>query len=279
MNTKVNQPIVIGYALLVGLAVFFSSSPTAWGHGGGGDIALFSTGNQVDVGFAILDPNDDIQLVFDPNEDVFLSVLLPVSPNPIVPWQFASSEPGFDADGGALPANAEISFNLLNLWHWDPNSSSSVSFSPADSSLSAGVAPQGENSLSNGGFHDHPFFGVASGSGSPAHGIYVGKLTVSVDGLADSAPYYMVSLVTEEVTSLADPNAQVAAAEEIGELVRLYAEDPNSNPVPMFGSTDFTFYADAVNHVRTSASVPEPTSLALIAALLLSTGGLRTRRS
>lgn len=280
MNTAIKSYLPICFALLVCLSLFCTTSHQAWGHGAGGDIALFSTGNQVDVGFAILDPNDDIQVFFDPDEDVFLNVLLPLPPgNPFVPWEFGSDEPGFDADPNELTPNGEISFNMLELWYWDPNSSASVSLSPAGPDLSSGVAPQGESAFSNGGFHDHPFYGVASSSGTPANGIYVGKLTVSVQDLEDSDPYYMVSVITDEITQLSDPNDQITAAEEIGEMVRLYAEDPNSNPVPFYGGTDFTFFADAVNHVRALAAIPEPSTTTILVALLLSTGGLRIRRS
>ena len=41
---------------------------------------------------------------------VFLSVLLPVAPNPAVPWDFGSPEPGFDADEGELPPGYEPAF-------------------------------------------------------------------------------------------------------------------------------------------------------------------------
>ena len=279
MNTTSRSYLTTGFALFVCLGIIATFTPEAWGHGAGGDIALFSTGNQVDVGFAILDPNDDVQLVFDPDEDVFVNVLLPITPVPgFVPWQFASDEPGFDADEGEFTPGAEISFNMQELWYWDPNASASVLLSPASSSLSSGVAPQGESAFASGGFHDHPFYGVASDSGLPANGIYVGKLTVSVDELDDSDPYYMVSVITDVVTGISDPNARVTAAEDIGEMVRLYADDPGSNPVPIYAGTDFTFFADAVNHVRALAAIPEPNTVAILSVLLLSTGGMRLGR-
>ena len=279
MNTATKCYLPIGLAFLVCICLFGTTSHRAWGHGAGGDIALFSTGNQVDVGFAILDPNDDVQVFFDPDEDVFLNVLLPITPTPFVPWEYASDEPGFDADPNELTPNGEISFNMLDLWYWDPNASASVSLSPAGATVSSGVAPQGESAFANGGFHDHPFYGVASSSGLPAHGIYVGKLTVSVEDLDDSDPYYMVSVITDEITQLSDPNDQIAAAEEIGEMVRLYADDPNSNPVPFYGGTDFTFFADAMNHVRALAAIPEPSTTTVFVALLLSSGVMRIRRT
>ena len=278
LNIK-NNYVSTFMAMCLCLGLISCLSSHAYGHGAGGDIALFSTNGQVDVGFAILDSNDDIQLVFDPDEDVFFNVLLPSTPTPFVPWQFASDEPGFDADNGTLPAGAEISFNLLDLWYWDPTTSSSVSLSPAGSSISAGVAPQGESVFGNGGFHDHPFYGINSTSGVPADGIYVGKLTVSVDGLDDSDPYYMVSVVTDVVTGLGNPGDQVTTAEEIGELVRNYLDDPGTYPAPMHSGTDFTYFADAVTHVRALAAIPEPSSAVLLTVLLTTLGGVRIGRS
>lgn len=258
-------------------ALLAATSSVVWAHGAGGDIALFSTAGQADVGFAILDDDDDLQLVFDPEEDVFLSVLLPISqPNPIVPWDYGSAEPGFDADEGTLPPEADIAYNLLELHYWN-GAGSSVALSPAPS-IQAGVAPSPEKSFASGGFHSHPFFGVNDPSGLAAEGVYVGKLTVSVEGLDDSDPYYMVSLVTDEVTELATNDEQVEAAEAIGEMVRLYIEDPTLHPTPMYGSTDFTFYADAVAHVRALAAIPEPTTLALVGTTLLLCGASTRRR-
>ena len=279
MRIITRNSFTFGLALCACLGLISCLNSQAYGHGAGGDIALFSTNGQVDVGFAILDSNDDIQLEFDPNEDVFFNVLLPINPTPFVPWQFASDEPGFDADDNTLPPGKEISFNLLDLWYWDPNTSSSVTLTPADSSLSAGVAPQGESVFASGGFHDHPFYGINSTTGVPADGIYVGKLTVSVDGLDDSDPYYMVSVVTDVVTGLGDPGDQVTAAEEIGELVRNYLDDPGTYPAPMHSGTDFTYFADAVTHVRALAAIPEPSSAVLLTVLLTTLGGVRIGRS
>ena len=140
------------------------------GHGGGGDIALFATGGQADVGFAILDEDDDVQVFFDPDEDVFLSVLLPIASNPVVPWDFGSPEPGFDADENALPGEADITYNLLNLWYW--NGEGDVDFAPAVG-VAGGVAPNTQETFANGGFHSHPFFGVDSSAGLAANGVYV----------------------------------------------------------------------------------------------------------
>ncbi|QDS97090.1 PEP-CTERM sorting domain-containing protein [Adhaeretor mobilis] len=263
--------------LLLTLALLggFSAGQRAYGHGAGGDIALFSTNGQVDIGFAILDDDDEDQLVFDPHENVFSLVLLPQNPNPVVPWQFGSSEPGFDANEETLPPEADIAYNLLELQYWD-GQSSEVLFTSA-TGINSGVAPTGKSDA-EGGFHSHPLFGVADPNGTAAEGVYVGKLTVSVEGLTDSAPYYMVSLVTDAVTGLGTVAEQEAAAEEIGEMAKLYSEDPLNNPAPTYGGSDFTFFANAISQVRAEA-VPEPSSLALAGILHVGTGSVRRRRS
>ncbi len=257
--------------LLTILFSCFVTGTIAWGHGAGGDIALFSTNGQVDVGFAILDEDDDQQVFFSPNENVFSLVLLPLTPNPVIPWQFGSSEPGFDADDSSLPPEADIVYNLQELSFWDGQQNGSVQFSPA-TGINGGVAPNPEKSFASGGFHSHPLFGVTDPSGTAADGVYVGKLTVSVEGLTDSDPYYMVALVTESVTNLGTVDEQVAAAEAIGEMARLYADDPTRNPAPIYGGVDFTFFANALGEVRTQA-IPEPTSIALATVLLVAVAG------
>lgn len=256
-------------------AVLPTPDRVVWAHGAGGDIALFATAGQADVGFAILDDDDDVQVFFDPDEDVFLSVLLPITPNPLVPWEFGSSEPGFDADEGTLPPEADISYNLHELWYWD--GAGSVDFSPAIGT-NAGVAPQPEKSFASGGFHSHPFFGVETPTGDAPEGVYLARMTVSVEGLADSDPYYMTSLVTGVVNGLSTIDEQVAAAEAIGEMVRLYADDPGSNPIPTYDNTDFTFYADAVNFARELAAVPEPSSAMLVVGGCLVVAGFANGR-
>lgn len=246
------------------------SKSEAWAHGAGGDIALFATEGQADVGFAILDDDDDVQEFFDPDENVFSSVLLPVGTNPQVPWDFGSPEPGLDADEGALPENAGITVNLLDLSYWD--GSGGVSFSPF--TLDGGFAPDMMQSAPDGGFHSHPYFGVGDPEGVAPNGVYVGKLSISVEGLTDSKPFYMVSLVTDSINSIADIDERTDAAESLGEMVRHYLEDPAGHETPVFNGTDFSFFADAVAEVRVLA-IPEPSSLL---SALIAVGVLARRR-
>jgi hypothetical protein len=246
----------------------------AWAHGAGGDIALFSTGGQADVGFAILDDDDIEQVVFDPNVNVFMSVLLPQSPNPIVPWEFGSPEPGLDSNEGTLPASAEIRINLLELLYWD--GTGPVAFAPAVG-INGGFAPQPMQSFPDGGFHSHPLFGVENPTGVAPSGVYVGKFTVSVTGLTDSDPFYMVSLVADGVNGLADEEDRIEAAEMIGEMVRLFADDPLGNPDPVFGGVDYTYFANAVSAVRTMAAVPEPGSLVIVGIMTVAAFACRRR--
>ncbi|TWT77237.1 hypothetical protein Pla123a_18920 [Posidoniimonas polymericola] len=257
-------------------AAVAAGSSTAYGHGGGGDIALFATDGQADLGFAILDDDDDLQVVFDPDENVFLSVLLPQAPNPVVPWDFGSPEPGLDANEGSLPPSAEIVMNLIELQYW--NGAGPMSFSSL-TGVSGGVAPQPLQSFPDGGFHSHPLFGVEGAGAAPPAGVYVGKLTVSVEGLSDSDPYYMVSLISDSVTAITDEDHRIEAAEAIGALVRNYAADPLASPTPVYEGVDFTYYAEAVMHVRGMASVPEPASGVLVALCLAFGAAARVQRS
>ena len=238
------------------------AGPEALAHGSGVDIAVFTTGGKADVGYAKLDDDDIVQIEFDPNDSVFQAVLVPLVPNPIIPYDLSSSEPGYDANEGALPALAEIFWNLQELTYWD--GVGAPSFTPA-AGVSGGYAPQPVITQASGGFHAHEHFGLKdlTAEGQPIpNGVYLAKFTISVSGLADSDPYYMVSLVESTVNGAANP---VALAEEIGEAVIAFMEDPSSG-APIVGGKDFSFYASAVRHAE-ALTVPEPATLALVAML------------
>lgn len=252
-----------GVALLTALLVATAANEVL-AHGGGGDIALFTTGGQADVGFAKLDADDITQIEFNPDDNVFQSILLPFTPNLIVPWTFASPEPGYDADEGALPNGATITLNTLDVQYWDGNGA--VSFSSAVG-IAAGYAPPTHaTNPADGGFHAHPFFGVVDAGQAVSDGIYLTKLTVSVSGLTDSDPYYMVSLVDSAIAEAED-------AEALGESVRAYLDDPSGSPIPTFNGQDYTYYANAILHVE----APEP-GTAMLAALALAGVFARRRR-
>ncbi len=246
---------------LVSLALG-DAAQEAFAHGSGGDIAVFTTAGKADVGYAKLDDDDIVQIAFDPNDSLFQAVLVPLTPNPIIPWDLSSSEPGYDANEGALPALAEIFWNLQELSYWD--GVGAPSFTPAIG-VSGGYAPQPVITQASGGFHAHEHFGLEdlTADGQPIpNGVYLAKFTISVTGLEDSDPYYMVSLVESLVNEAADP---VALAEELGDAVIAFMEDPSSG-VPVFAGKDFSFYASAIRHAE-SLAIPEPTALALVAML------------
>ena len=252
-------------SIAMGLAslITFGAAPAVFAHGSGGDIAVFTTAGQADVGYALLDDDDIHQIAFDPNDSVFQAVLVPlVGAPPFIPYDLASTEPGYDANEGALPAVAEIRWNLQELQYW--NGVGAPSFATAVG-VSGGYAPQPVLTTVDGGFHSHQHFGLEdlTADAQPiADGVYLAKFTVSVSGLTDSEPFYMVSLVESTVNSAADP---IAMAEEIGEAVIGFMADPSSG-APVVAGKDYSFYASAIQHAE-SLTVPEPTTLALVAML------------
>ena len=245
------------------LLLFFTTATNSLAHGGGGDIAVYETNGKVDVGFAVLDDQDIKQISFDPNDRVFQAVLTTVTP-PFAPWMdFSSSEPGFDANEGDLPIDAEIEWNVLSISYWD--GSGTPTFTPV-ASLQAGYSPNPwtEPTDSLGGFHAHPSFGLGDlGTGSTLpDGVYLAELTISVETLDDSDPFYLVTLIDSVINSQADDDAIVAAAEEVGQLTRDYLNDPLVGE-PIFAGENFAFYAEAIQHVEALA-IPEPSSAWLL---------------
>lgn len=252
-----------------------STSEELYGHGAGGDISIFSittpAGEKVAVGFAILDDDDIEQIFFDPHDKVFNNILIPRTPTilPPIPWTLGSAEPGFDANEGELAPLKPIYFNLVNLQYWD--GSGGVNFGPPPAGLTGGFAPQPSLTFADGGHHSHPVFGI-QGGGTP-DGVYLATLTVSIDTMIDSDPFYMVSLVDQALyTGDAETNAE--NAEMLGELVRAYLEDPNNHPEPEFGGKNYKYYADAIRYAET-LPIPEPGGLGLLVMALM--GMLATR--
>lgn len=263
------------FKAVCGFACVALAACHALGHGGGGDIAVFETAGQVDVGFAVLDDNDIEQVAFDPNDRVFQAILTPLAgAPPFIPWDFGSSEPGFDANEGDLPAEAEIGWNVLSIQHWD--GVGELAFSPA-TGVEGGYAPQPDLTDTLGGFHAHPTFGLSDLTDDLLplpDGVYLTELSVSVTGLADSDPFYLVALVDGVVNAQPDP---VAAAESLGEAVRDFLDPQTIDPgfgAPTLGGKNFGFYAEAIQYAE-SLVIPEPGA----AALLLTALGFASTRS
>lgn len=256
MRNTLNGRVAQFFLILAAVAV---GSSEVLAHGGGGDIAVFSEGGQVAVGFAVLDDDDIEQVLFDPTDKVFEAILLPQPPIPGLP-DVGSSEPGYDANEGELASSASLTVNIHSLLYW--NGSGAVNFAPAVG-VDPSYTPNNANVAADGGFHAHLVFGLTDTvvDAQPlADGVYLAQLSVSVAGMTDSNPYYLVTMVDELVTGSMDPEGD---AEAIGALVRAYMEDPLGAPAPIYGGKDFTFYANAIGNVE---AIPEPMSL-LLAAL------------
>lgn len=269
-------------SLTAAYAVLLSSfATTAFGHGGGGDIAVYSTNGQADIGFATLDEFDISQTSFDGTDRVFQAILTPLT-ELAGDWDLGADEPGFDANEGQLPIDAVISWNVVSIKHWDGQGA--VDFTPT-TDVVGGYDPAVEFADENGGFHAHPFFGLNDNTddGLPiANGVYLTEMTISVTGLLDSDPFYLLALVDDAISSLAvtDSSGEVvnmddaiAAAESLGEQTRDYLAGTSTSP-PMLGNDSYAFYADAIAFVEAQA-IPEPGAAALA---LLSLVGLASRR-
>lgn len=255
---------LIGLVCLVTACMSALEPNRAMAHGGGGDVAVFTTNGKADVGFAVLDENDVEQIQFDPDDSVFTTIL---APGALFGLALSSTEPGLDANEGDLPANARLSVRVQELLYWDGVGSVSLS---AAQGVQALFFPDFVSTDSQGGFHWHPLYGMRdlTNDGQPIpDGVYVAKATVRVVGLAESDPYYLVTLADQRIGQAPDPEG---AAETLGEGVRAYQADPANQPPPTLGGKNFAFYAEAINYVERLAVVPEPTStgFAWLAALL-----------
>jgi hypothetical protein len=262
--------------IAVGVVVANAAS-IALAHGAGGDIGLWSIttpgGEKIDVGFAELDDDDINHIFFDRRDEVFNNVLLPRTPTilPPIPWSMGTAEPGLDADPGELAPVQPLTLNVQEMTYW--NGVGAVNFGALPAGLSGGYAPQPSLVFADGGHHSHPVFGIMGG-GTP-DGVYLSKVTVHINTMIDSDPYYKVSLVEQDLyTGNNDQNAD--NAEALGELVRAYLADPLNNPEPVFGGKNYKFYADAIAFAET-LPVPEPAAFGLVAAALIGMFSMRRR--
>jgi hypothetical protein len=269
MSFAIRTNVILQIALCFASGLIVASAERdAFAHGSGGDLAVFSTGNQVDVGFALLDDDDINQVFFDPNDSVFQAVLAPLAP--FIPFDLGAPEPGWDANEGELPPSSTITPMVISLQYW--NGTGPVSFAPA-AGVSGGFYEPTFVANNQGGFHKHFIFGLADLTADalpiPA-GVYLAKLKASVTGLVDSNPFYEVVLVDPLITLSADPEG---AAESLGVAVFDYVADPRTNPPPMFGGKSFVYFADAIRYAE--SLVPEPTTLMLATIAI---AGVPTRR-
>jgi hypothetical protein len=223
------------------LGCFALGPRTVFGHG---DVWLYADtpANTLAVGVV-----DETATVYTPDERVFVSILTPDG-LPFSPFDFSSTEPGFRAAAGDLPASQPISLTVdwLKVWNGaglDPVSDASFSFD-----LSGGFG-----SAANGSLHEHALFGLTAASASPvADGVYVASIRAATAGVDESEPFYFVMLKDDLVASEDD-------AEELAELLEAFEE---GGPAPVFAGKDFSFFEEAVEFVE---AIPEPSGLGLAA--------------
>jgi hypothetical protein len=278
-----NYSIGLVARILAAVAVVIISTNTssvAFAHGAGGDIGLWSFavpgGQKIDVGFAELDEDDINHIFFDRTDEVFNNILLPRTPTvlPPIPWTLGSPEPGLDANEGELAPVQPLTLNLQDIKHWNGNGA--VNFIPLPPVFAAGYAPQPSLTDAEGGHHSHPVFGIQDlGGGTPPDGVYLATVTVHINTMIDSDPYYKVALVDQALYT-GDDEQNAANAEALGELVRAYLADPVNNPEPVFGGKNYKYYADAILYAET-LPVPEPATFVALAVALLATISIRRR--
>jgi hypothetical protein len=276
------SPAVLKLALVTTTAMLAWASP-ARAHS---DIFVTDVGGRVAVGGANDLFTDDEH--YDLSTRVFEGVMIPGFPPGPAPADYGRDEPGFFAAAAGvvdapplppgatyLPATATVSVdfpafavggNSDSLFYWD--GSGAVDFQPILASQ-PGVAMALDNNPigaigATGGLHVHAAYELDNGTtGVPADGVYLVAPTVSVAGLADSQPFYMVWLVDSLLVD--DPTAeQVEEALESGQTM-------------VFGK-DFGFFEHATQYVQENLAVPEPTSGLLAVCGLVGMLVIATRR-
>ncbi len=242
------------------------------------DILLRDVGGQVVVGAAEDLSGEEGGPFYHLDEKLFEGVFVKsAAPVPPFNYDFERTEPGFFSApglpaGNDLPANADISLSLSSFsigaandvtYYWD--GMGEVDFQPLSITQPGVKFAFGPASFAstdaNSAVDDHPLFGLTSGA---ADGVYLVSPVVSVAGLADSDPFYMVWLAN---SVLVDDET----AEELEGALEAYEE---GGPEPIVGGVNFAFFEEAVEYV---GAIPEP-STALLAMLAASLVGVTRRR-
>jgi hypothetical protein len=237
-------------AVLGGLAL---GPRTVLAHG---DVWLYTDAPNNTLGVGVV---DETATVYTPDERVFESILTPDG-LPFSPFDFSSTEPGFRAAAGDLPASQPIGLTVdwLKVWNGaglDPVIDASFSFD-----LSGGFSSAADGSL-----HDHALFGLTAATASPvADGVYVASIRAAMAGLNGSEPFYLVMLKDDLIATEDD-------AEELAELLEAFEA---GGPPPVFAGKDFSFFEEAVEFVE---AIPEPRGLALAAVGAILVGAHRRR--
>jgi hypothetical protein len=268
--------------MLVGAGEMLLQNPNAKAQHS--DIFVTRVGNQAVVGGAnalgTVDENYDL------TTRLFESVLVADFP-PFDPADFGRDEPGlvglgsgdpaFPAGSSELPGNAAVSINFPpfalssnvdSLFFWD--GSGAVDFQPVSIAQPAVGASVSNSPISltgaDGELHVHVAFELDNGgAGVPSDGVYLVAPTVSVTGLVDSAPFYMVWLVDSLIVD-----------EEAAEIVE---EAIENGMFEAFGK-NFQFFEEASEFVHGEFVVPEPASFTLsLVGLIPVAWGIRRRRN
>lgn len=244
------------------------------------DILLRGDSGQVVIGAAEDLDGEEGGPFFELGETVFEGVFLaPAAPIPPFFFDFQRDEPGFFSAPGVpvgdpLPADAAISWTqpLVGIgngagfdstFYWD--GTGEVDFQPL-STEQPGVSldiveldPLGTDEF--GAIDNHPLFGLTAGA---ADGVYLSAVSVGVEGLDPSDPFFMVwladGLIGDEDT-----------AETLEGLIEEFEE---GGPEPVIGGKNFAFYEEAVEFAD---GIPEPSSAVLMAGLALSALAARRR--
>jgi hypothetical protein len=267
MNHRFQLTCVLTIAFSLTLLLMSGSSVLA--HSG---VFLADADGRVAVGGAhgLFTAEERYDLTTHVFEGIMVSSFPPFNPKDYGgdhPCFFALSSgiTGMPVGATALPGTADVSLDFTSLtvngnadtlYYWD--GSGAVDFQPVsttqpDVSLTVDPEPMDTTSES-GGLHVHPAYGLDDGgTGVPADGVYLTSPTVSVDGLTDSEPFYMLWLVDSLILD-EDAAEEVEESLEAGQTFVL--------------GEDFGFFEQAVEYVQQNLAVPEPSSalLSLLAA-------------